>query len=106
MQGFSNEICHTRIRLLAGEFGGDIRINQISLHNWISRPASRSRSKSILRPILVQIYQEVVAGLSGLDELRKCIVPFWLNMGYECFSFHRSKYLGYFSFYDIGEWGL
>ncbi len=47
--------------------------------------------------ILLQIYQEVVAGLSGLDELRKCIVPFWLNVGQECFSFHRSKYPGYFS---------
>jgi len=43
-------VVRPRIRLLACEFGRDIGIDQISLHSWISRPGSLSRSKSILRP--------------------------------------------------------
>jgi hypothetical protein len=50
LTGISKKCRHARIRCLAGEFGWDVGVNQVSLHNLISRPGSLSRSKSRLRP--------------------------------------------------------
>src|SRR5580658_3480252 len=50
LSGVPEKSRYAFIGRFAGEFGWDIRVNQISIHNSMSRPASLSRSKSRLRP--------------------------------------------------------
>ena len=46
----ADEVRDSHVRLVVGEFGWDVGIDEVSFHSTMSRPGSLSRSKLIFKP--------------------------------------------------------